>query len=1053
MTSISPDLTVYTINGHPTRYNVSVTHTLAHPTTDDPTVVTEEPDATAINVYYDCKYGVAYSEDWEGLERELTCVDNPAPPLMCTPKRGNPVEVQTGKKYEAELDYVSPNGLLTIQREYKGQDKGWVIEDLPSIYTSSDNVSHDTGIFFEKIYIPNNKQFYFSATVNASLYDLSTSGNVFNTYYQFLESVKVPYHDFENEKTIDLGNSRYQLVKTDGVYRPSEIASPIVSLKTGSNEENQSIWVLTLKNGHKQFFNNRGLIVKDVFPSLGKNFVIYEYGSHLQLLKKTDSTGRSLIYNYDNTGRFTSITLPDGGTILYEFASIHDQRVLTAVQWPDGRRVRYTYNEEDYYSGPNNYFALTGKFDTNDTRIGTYTYQSGKAVTTERAGGVDKWAFVRNASLVTLTNANNFSTRQYYKTVNGVYQYYKDYIPATDINAAKSNLLSYDNDGLIIQSQDFAGNKTQFDYDDSGQRTARVEGIASSVSGSYASSTISLPDGARKTSTERFDDGRIRRVVQPGLFVTYLYDGDADPLTGINVHCDESASTSIVSRLCTIRQQATLDNNGEQGFDAQIDARYKPRETNYYYNAQGRLVHQTGRQTLTYQYYDNGDIQYVRDANDQVLVHYLDYDAGGRIKSLEDANGAVTQYSYNAMGKVSAIQNDSGVYSISYDDNGLVSAVSPLSGTVINYHYDNAQRMTDIEDSFGNRIHYDLDLMGNVLSTQIHDASGTLVRQHQQAFDELSRLRQSIGGTDQQTTQYGYDANDNNTRITDPKQNPDTTQQFDALNRLTQITDSAGGITYFSYDSQDRITSVTDPRGLVTRYQYNGFGDLATLTSPDTGTTTFAYDDAGNLIQKTDAHGTVTQYTYDALNRLTGIHYPANSEEDISYRYDETGQNNAGIGRLTSLSQSHLEQHYSYNSVGQITQVLSRLHDQNISAITQYRYNAQGQLTRLTYPTGTVLNYEYNDQGQLQHITWQANQSVAAQPLIRDLTYLPFGPATGFTYGNGIQQSYTYDLDYRLTDLSSRIQDWAYHTTSTATSNKSRTSPTVPWIRASATMA
>ncbi|SFN72962.1 RHS repeat domain-containing protein, partial [Dokdonella immobilis] len=39
----------------------------------------------------------------------------------------------------------------------------------------------------------------------------------------------------------------------------------------------------------------------------------------------------------------------------------------------------------------------------------------------------------------------------------------------------------------------------------------------------------------------------------------------------------------------------------------------------------------------------------------------------------------------------------------------------------------------------------------------------------------------------------------------------------------------------YGYDVQDNLSRVTDPRNLVTRYLYTGFDELETLTSPDTG--------------------------------------------------------------------------------------------------------------------------------------------------------------------------------------------------------------------------
>ena len=97
------------------------------------------------------------------------------------------------------------------------------------------------------------------------------------------------------------------------------------------------------------------------------------------------------------------------------------------------------------------------------------------------------------------------------------------------------------------------------------------------------------------------------------------------------------------------------------------------------------------------------------------------------------------------------------------------------------------------------------------------------------------------------------------------------------LNRLTQISDPAGGVTRFGYDVSDNLISVIDARSLATSYTYNGLGDLLSQKSPDTGTTTNTYDSGGNLATSTDARGAVSTYTYDAAPE-TWLRKPYGSE-------------------------------------------------------------------------------------------------------------------------------------------------------------------------------
>ena len=97
---------------------------------------------------------------------------------------------------------------------------------------------------------------------------------------------------------------------------------------------------------------------------------------------------------------------------------------------------------------------------------------------------------------------------------------------------------------------------------------------------------------------------------------------------------------------------------------------------------------------------------------------------------------------------------------------------------------------------------------------------------------------------------------------------------YDALNRVSSITDPAGGVTTIAYDAHDRPLTVTDANGNATRFAYDGFGGLIQQLSPNTGATVFSYDADGNRVQSTDARGVITNYGFDALGRPIPTTYP-----------------------------------------------------------------------------------------------------------------------------------------------------------------------------------
>ena len=77
--------------------------------------------------------------------------------------------------------------------------------------------------------------------------------------------------------------------------------------------------------------------------------------------------------------------------------------------------------------------------------------------------------------------------------------------------------------------------------------------------------------------------------------------------------------------------------------------------------------------------------------------------------------------------------------------------------------------------------------MGNATAWQINDASGNLQLSQTAVYDELGRLLNFIGASNQ-TWMHAYDRTDNRVSVTDPRSNV-FAWAFDSLNRLISTTD------------------------------------------------------------------------------------------------------------------------------------------------------------------------------------------------------------------------------------------------------------------------
>ena len=65
----------------------------------------------------------------------------------------------------------------------------------------------------------------------------------------------------------------------------------------------------------------------------------------------------------------------------------------------------------------------------------------------------------------------------------------------------------------------------------------------------------------------------------------------------------------------------------------------------------------------------------------------------------------------------------------------------------VSYTYDNAHRLTQVQDSAGNRVEYVLDAMGNRTAENWKDAGGALKKTLTRTIDALNRVQQVTGGT------------------------------------------------------------------------------------------------------------------------------------------------------------------------------------------------------------------------------------------------------------------------------------------------------------------
>lgn len=455
------------------------------------------------------------------------------------------------------------------------------------------------------------------------------------------------------------------------------------------------------------------------------------------------------------------------------------------------------------------------------------------------------------------------------------------------------------------------------------------------------------------------------------------------------------------------------------------------------YNTKGLIDTVDGPRTdvsdvAHYAYDAQGRLYTVTNALGQV-TKYETYDVYGNPGKVTDANGIVTLLTYTPEGWLQTTTRDANgvkaVTTLTYDAVGDVTQTKDADGVVLNYTFDDASRLTDIQDGAGNRIHYTLDAAGNRTREETFDSTGALRRTMSRSFNSLSQLLTVTDALNRTVLSFdttdGYDAEGNAVHSRDAK-GVQQKNGYDSLGRLISTiqdyngtnTASANSQSVSVFDASDNVAGISDPSGLNTVYDHNGLGDLTGIHSPDTGTTLFTVDAAGNRLTSTDAKGLLTTYAYDALNRPVSAVY-TDATLNIAYHYDEantvTGCTASyPVGHLTRIVESGVTTSYCYDARGNVTD--KRQTQGTVTDAVHYAYTAAGRLMSETRPGGAVVSYARNALGQVSGVTLTP-ASGTAQAVASSVTWLPFGPISSYTLGNGQTVARTYDKNYRVTDV------------------------------------
>ncbi len=656
----------------------------------------------------------------------------------------------------------------------------------------------------------------------------------------------------------------------------------------------------------------------------------FTYDSKGNVSQRTDQTGNTWQYEYNDIGQITKITNPAGGVL---DSTYNDDATMASSKDSDTGTTTYEYDA----------YKRLSKITHPDASTVQITYDLADRVSslTDENGNAYAYTYDTNGNLIKVTDPAGKETQYAYDLMDRVTQ-------VTD-RLDKQSALSYNSMRQLESVTDPTGVTTGFgyntrrwlnrttigektwqtDYDDEGVVSSRKTplGYKTSFQTDKLGHTTAITDPLDKTTAFTRDAmSRITEETDPlGNTTAYTYDSRG-LLSGVTMPV---IGTSAYGR----NQQGLLsqitDLNGQNWSFAYTSTGRPESQTDpldrtwqFAYDSRGRLSTATypdgGTQTATYDsagnitrtlFTDGTDLQYTYDtlnrltsANDITFT----YDAEGRVTKTTDA-GVSFGASYDDAGRLKTVGYHNDAFTVTYSyssDTGLLARVTDgLTGTQIDFTYDNDLRLTNITRSNGVNAAFTWDNASRL--TRIRDGD---VLDLQYTLDAAGQVRKATmdvplepsGSLSEDTKTFTYDA---------ACQVSADGYTYDQRGQLTGSPESS-----LVWDGASRLIEIGGA-GLT----YNGLGDLRTRNEGDTATHYYYNYAIGMkpIVAEQDATTNQFQryYVWTPGGQLLYMIDAADGNKVSFYHFDRTGSTLALTDSTGAVTDS-----YAYTPYGKLLQ-------------------------------------------------------------------------------------------------------------------------------------
>ena len=350
--------------------------------------------------------------------------------------------------------------------------------------------------------------------------------------------------------------------------------------------------------------------------------------------------------------------------------------------------------------------------------------------------------------------------------------------------------------------------------------------------------------------------------------------------------------------------------------------------------------------------------------NEPASVVTNTYDDSGNLKDTTDAKNHLTGFTYNAIGgnkttTLPILPTGGNVITNTYDFRDWLQTTYNSLSHTVTTEWDAAHRVFAVIDPLTRRTEFTHDANGRV--TEAKDALLRITKQRWTARGEKERDTDAL---DKFSTSL-YDNNGNLTDYTN-RRNKLYKSFYDDANRLEWSKTPSLKTTLMTYYDNNLVETIKEPSTQITTFLYNGRNLVETKTD-SIGAIGYLYDDS-NLLKTVTEGSTTIGRTYDERGNLKT--FTTADGDLIQYKYDANGN----VRRITYPDDTpadpndNKQVNYTYNS----RNLLETVTDWR-NKTTTYVYDRLGRLTDVQRPNQTVLTIAHDDAGQIQNLRERRN--------------------------------------------------------------------------------